>query len=78
MMVVAQGMALVFTGLAVGFLTTFPLQTVLAGLLFGVRLFDALSFATAAATLLVVSLVACWAPGWRAARLEPLLALRSG
>jgi predicted permease len=71
-----QGMALVVAGIAVGFVVTFALRAAVEGLLFGVQPFDPLSLGFAAGTLLLVSLVACSLPAWRAARIDPLAALR--
>jgi ABC-type lipoprotein release transport system permease subunit len=46
-------------------------------MLYGVQPFDPLTFATVAALLLVVSLVASSAPAFRAARLNPMETLRN-
>jgi len=46
-------------------------------LLFGVRPIDPLTFAAISLLLVVVSLVASYAPAWRAARIDPVVALRT-
>jgi putative ABC transport system permease protein len=71
-----QGLALVLAGIGIGFVATFALRAALAGMLFGVQPFDPASLGLAAGTLLVVSLAGCSVPAWRAARIDPLAAMR--
>jgi putative ABC transport system permease protein len=47
------------------------------GLLFGVRPFDPITFAGVTITLAIVGLVASMLPAWRAARVDPVRALRA-
>jgi ABC-type lipoprotein release transport system permease subunit len=51
---------------------------VLAGLLYGVEPTDPAAFVGAAAALLIVALAASWIPAWRAANVDPSVALREG
>ncbi len=74
--VVAQGALLVFSGIALGLIAARLLTRVLADLLFGVEPTDPATFALLALALLVAALLACWIPARRAARVDPLTALR--
>jgi putative ABC transport system permease protein len=75
-LVVKQGMSLMLAGLGAGLLLSLGLTWVLGSLLFSVRPYDPISLAAAAAALAVVALLACSLPAWRAARVDPLVALR--
>ena len=48
----------------------------LASLLFGISRLDPLTYLGAIAALALVSAAACWTPAWRAARVDPVIALR--
>lgn len=62
--------------LAVGLGLALLLTRFLRGMLFGVTATDPWSFATTAALLLGVGLLAAWLPARRAARVDPSLALK--
>ena len=74
--VVTQGLIPVLVGIAVGATGAFAGTRYLASLLFGVEARDLVSFVGAAAFLLLVGLVATLLPAQRAARIDPLTALR--
>ena len=76
-LVIAQGMKLVLAGVAAGLLVALALARVIQSLLFGVRPTDPLTFAGVSLLLVVVALLACWMPARRAARLDPMAALRN-
>jgi len=75
-MVVRQGCRLAFAGVVLGLIGAFALTRLMAHLLFGITVTDSLTFLTASAVLVVVALAACAVPGLRAARVDPLTALR--
>ena len=76
-MILSQGAILVGIGLALGVVGALALQKVLASLLFGVAATDPLIFGLVVVLLALVSLLACWWPARRAARVDPLDAIRS-
>jgi len=75
-LVFRQGLTLATAGIAVGILGAFALTRLLSTLLYSVTPTDAVTFATAPAILLVIAALACWIPARRAARIDPMLALR--
>ncbi len=75
-LVVGQGMKLALLGVGAGLLVSVALTRLMTRLLFGVSATDLTTFAVIAILLMLVALVACWLPARRAARVEPLAALR--
>jgi putative ABC transport system permease protein len=75
-LVFRQGLTLATVGIAVGILGAFALTRLLSTLLYSVTPTDPVTFATAPAILLVVAALACWIPARRAARIDPMQALR--
>ena len=75
-LVITQGMWLVGIGLVVGLVAAFGLTQFLKGMLYGVTAFDPSVLASVTALLAVVALAACWLPARRAARVDPVIALR--
>jgi predicted permease len=76
-MILAQGARLAGLGLLLGVVGAVALRRVLSSLLFGVTPTDPLIFAAVVALLALVSFLACLLPAQRAARVDPLIALRS-
>jgi ABC-type antimicrobial peptide transport system permease subunit len=74
--VVQQGLALAFAGAAVGLVCALIVSHLMAGLLYGVRPTDPLTFAGVALLLIGVALLACYIPARRAMRVDPMVALR--
>ena len=75
-LVVREGMRPVAIGVGAGLLAAAFLSRLLAQLLFGLSPTDPLSFVGVGATLTTVAFLACWVPAGRAARLDPMVALR--
>jgi putative ABC transport system permease protein len=75
--VLAQGLALAGAGVLAGWAGAWLLTRFLANLLYQVRPADPRTFAAAAGVLALVALLAAYLPARRAARIDPLLALRS-
>ncbi len=75
-LVIRQGMSLVLIGLCIGLVSAIALTRMIATLLFGVGAKDPLTFVVVAALLSIVAFVACYIPGRRATRVDPLIALR--
>jgi len=75
-MVLRSGMTLTVLGLAIGLPIAFALARALAALLFGVEAADPFSFIGLPLLLAAVAALACYLPARRAARLDPLKALR--
>jgi predicted permease len=76
-LVLRQGMTLVIAGVAVGLAGALALSRILAGMLYGVQVTDPVTFLSVPAVLAAVSLLACWLPARRAARLNPTVTLKS-
>ena len=75
-LVVGQGMRLTVAGLALGTGGALATTRWLASLLFGTSATDALTFASVALLLALVALAACYVPARRAAKVDPMVALR--
>jgi putative ABC transport system permease protein len=67
----------VCAGVGVGFLAAYYLSTVLKRIVFGVRSVDAATALLAAGGIVILTVCAAWIPARRAARIDPVAALRS-
>lgn len=76
-MVIRQGARLIAMGLFVGLLGSLALIRVVASLLYRTNPYDPVAFAVIPAVLVPAALMACAIPAWRAARVEPITALRA-
>jgi predicted permease len=75
-MVIGDGLTLVATGIAAGTIGALALTRLLSGLLFGVKPDDPATLALVILVLLVVGLLATYAPAHRATKVDPMVALR--
>ena len=75
-LVLREGVLLLAAGFALGLAGTFVLARYLESQLFGVRPMDPYVLAGVAATLAAAAIVACVLPAYRAARVDPIIALR--
>jgi putative ABC transport system permease protein len=76
-MVVRRGLILALAGIALGSAAAYAVSRVLQSLLFGVGARDPMTFVAVAALLGAVAVLASWLPARRAARVDPLAAMRA-
>lgn len=76
-LILKRGVTLSTIGLVIGAAMTVTLASVLKSLLFGVTIFDPLTFIAVPALMIVISSVASYVPAWRGSRIDPVDALRN-
>jgi ABC-type antimicrobial peptide transport system permease subunit len=75
-LVVVKGLRLAVLGLSIGLVVALVLTRMMKSLLYDVSATDPLTFAGVTVLFLSVALLACWIPGRRATRVDPVSALR--
>jgi putative ABC transport system permease protein len=75
-MVVVEGMIPTLIGLSIGIAGALALGRILTTLIYGIQASDPLTFVAVSALLVIVALLASLIPAYRAARVEPIKALR--
>src|SRR5262247_684623 len=76
-LVVRRGMMLSLAGVAIGVAASFGLTRLMETMLFNVSVTDPLTFVGIPLLLALVALLACLIPAWRAAKVDPMVALRT-
>jgi putative ABC transport system permease protein len=76
-LVLKEGARLALAGIALGLIGAFWMTRLLSSLLYGISATDLPAFASAAIVLLIVALLATYLPARRAARVDPMTALRA-
>jgi len=75
-LVIVMGLKLVALGVVIGVVASLLLARVIATQLWGVSAYDPFTLGAVSVLLLITGLIACWIPARRAARVDPLVALR--
>ena len=75
-LVIGRGVVMASVGIVLGLVAAFGLTRFLGGLLYGVSAVDPITFIGISILLLIVSVLACCIPARRAAKVDPLIALR--
>jgi putative ABC transport system permease protein len=75
-MVLREGLKLTALGVAIGLPASLAITQLMKGLLYGVSAADPLTFLGVPLLLAIVAMIACWIPARRAAKTDPMRALR--
>jgi len=75
-LVVSEGMKVALIGLCTGLLSALAVGKAVSSLVYGIAVYDPSTFSGVAVVLMVIALAACFLPARRAARVDPMVALR--
>ena len=75
--VLRDGAGMTLPGVGIGVVVALALTRLMSSMLFGVKPTDVVTFASVAGILCAIALLACYVPARRAAKLDPMQALRS-
>ena len=76
-LVIGRGLKLALIGSVIGLIGAFSATRLVSGLLYGVTPTDPVTFSIVASAFVGVALLASWLPARRAARVDPMVALRT-
>ena len=76
-LVLQQGIRPVVGGLLAGVVAVMAAGRWIGSILFGIRPGNPVAISAVVALVLFVAVIACWAPAWRASRIDPMAALRN-
>ena len=76
-LVLSHGMKMALGGVALGLVVALGLTRLISKMLFGVSATDPATFVAITLLLVLVALLACFVPAWRATQVDPLVALRN-
>ena len=75
-LVIGRGLRLTAIGILIGLAVSLSLSKLVASHLYGVNASDPLTIIVLSLFLMLVAALACFIPAWRAARVDPMIALR--
>ena len=75
-LILGKGLMMTIIGVSIGIGGALGLSRFLSGLLYGVKPTDPLTYSAVSLILIAVALLACYIPARRAARVDPMVALR--
>ena len=75
-LMIGHGLRLSAAGIGLGIVVALALTRVMSSMLVGVKASDPITYVAMAALFFLITAIACWMPGRRAAGLDPLVALR--